>query len=686
MCCLALLSAIWLIAGQAASAPAEPVLPLAEKPGWVQTIAVSASTADTAAQRDGIVWLLSDIQIINKPGGHFYYSRNVQEVVDRVGLESASSISITFEPSLEKVFLVALSVQRDGAVIDHRQDARVDLFRSEDDLSRGILTGRKTFSILVPDVKVGDIVDYAIMRESDDMLNGLPFDIGLALNYVVPVERLRRRIVWPSDDPLSIKAYDSGARPAISQTGQNTVYEWDLQKPEPYPDDGNLPPESVGHGWVAVSSAAEWREIVRPLLPHYRTDWPLPEAFKNRLDEIAAKNVDAVERFTEVVRLVQDEIRYVSLSIGYGAILPRAPSEVITSGFGDCKDKAVLLATALRYLKIDATPALTDLDSGESIAALPPSVMAFDHVIVRVRLTGATLWIDATDYSQGGRGFGIEQAHYGYALPVEDGARELEKMAPIYAMLPTQLTEEHYSLPEGDVGALTLKVLTTYGQTDADWFRRKAANDSVDTLAKRYQDYYAAKFDGLVSTAQIKISDNRDANIITVEENYAVPDFDRVNGETIKDFPIKGILNLDTLPEIKAIGRSVPAYIGKPFAIRHVVTINHVKGDYAHPDVPENKDQPFSLQAGSNVSDGVFRLGWTFRSDGGVIPPSGITDYLKARDAIMGATDRLYDFRHQAVAVDDTGKPTSKNLFLTVMIAALGVLAAVFVARRTQPR
>src|SRR5690606_21899698 len=118
------------------------------------------------------------------------------------------------------------------------------------------------------------------------------------------------------------------------------------------------------------------------------------------------------------LRLVQDELRYVSLSVGAGGYWARKPQEVIASGFGDCKDKALLLAVILKRLGIEAAVALTDVDAGPALPEEVPMLGAFDHAIVRIRHDGASHWVDPTASHQGGGFSTAAPPPFAWALPL----------------------------------------------------------------------------------------------------------------------------------------------------------------------------------------------------------------------------------------------------------------------------
>ena len=72
------------------------------------------------------------------------------------------------------------------------------------------------------------------------------------------------------------------------------------------------------------------------------------------------------------------------MELGDGWYLPAPPSTVLARGWGDCKDKAVLLSRLLETAGVKAYPALIDYGASTSFDPDFPRLSAFDHAIVAV--------------------------------------------------------------------------------------------------------------------------------------------------------------------------------------------------------------------------------------------------------------------------------------------------------------
>ena len=88
-------------------------------------------------------------------------------------------------------------------------------------------------------------------------------------------------------------------------------------------------------------------------------------------------------KFDKLFHYVAQEIRYQQdYENTIAGVRPHSCPVVLERGYGDCKDKAVVLIALLRTLGIDAWPALVNTDWHDGIGTWLPSPGAFNHVIV----------------------------------------------------------------------------------------------------------------------------------------------------------------------------------------------------------------------------------------------------------------------------------------------------------------
>ncbi|HEY6348469.1 MAG TPA: DUF3857 and transglutaminase domain-containing protein [Candidatus Angelobacter sp.] len=159
-----------------------------------------------------------------------------------------------------------------------------------------------------------------------------------------------------------------------------------------------------------------------------------------KVEELTAHAPAPLDKLRVLAAFVQHDVRYVAVEIGVGGYQPHSAGSVLTNHYGDCKDKATLLATMLRETGIDSYYVLTHTERGV-IAPDFPSALNFNHVILAIRLPqdannddfaatwnhpslGRLLFFDPTDeYTPLGSLPNVEQANRG--LLVTDHGGEL---------------------------------------------------------------------------------------------------------------------------------------------------------------------------------------------------------------------------------------------------------------------
>jgi len=134
-----------------------------------------------------------------------------------------------------------------------------------------------------------------------------------------------------------------------------------------------------------------------------------------------------------IARFVADEVRYVGLELGVHGLKPYVPSDVYRRGFGDCKDKSLLMVTLLAEAGIEAKMVTVSTFPRGRPSLSPISQALFDHAIVY--LPEEDLYFDPT-----ARWVGLG------ALPWQDqGAKALviDEEAPRSVTLPESSAKDN---------------------------------------------------------------------------------------------------------------------------------------------------------------------------------------------------------------------------------------------------
>ncbi|MEP6835081.1 MAG: DUF3857 domain-containing protein [Gemmatimonas sp.] len=160
---------------------------------------------------------------------------------------------------------------------------------------------------------------------------------------------------------------------------------------EPFLSDSNGVIQSI-----VVSAPSTWADLALWYHGLSKDRYALAPDIARRVDSIvaASKARTRLDTIKALHRWVAQDVRYVSVSLGIGGYQPRTPEQVLSTGFGDCKDKATLFVAAARKYGIQANTVLLSSVGRTDRAA--PSMFQFDHAIAAVREGNAWTFTDLT--------------------------------------------------------------------------------------------------------------------------------------------------------------------------------------------------------------------------------------------------------------------------------------------------
>ncbi len=247
---------------------------------------------------------------------------------------------------------------------------------------------RKVVRASVSGVEAGTIVDYSYTTE--ELKPFLPGDFmeWWGVSTGLSVRRSRYIVDVPAGFTPRIREENLNfARKETTANGRH-VYMWataDLPKikPEEYAADSNGVYMSV-----AIASPTTWSQIGAWYANNARSRYVLTPAVEAKISESVkgAKSLD--DSIRAVHRWVAQDIRYVSIALGLGGYQPRTPAEVVSTGYGDCKDKATLFIAALEKFGVPAYPVI--LNSEGSVRRELASIEQLDHAVAAYKRPGRT--------------------------------------------------------------------------------------------------------------------------------------------------------------------------------------------------------------------------------------------------------------------------------------------------------
>lgn len=544
------------------------------EPAYVQRADIATTWPAGVAKADDSRWRywLYDVQRDHRGGHELTYVDAAFEVRAASLLGEAGRVQIGFFPDFQKLTIHRVEIRRDGKWTSRLDPARVSLARREGQFEQDLANGAVTALLVLDDVRVGDVIRFAYSYDGGNpMLAGQDTD-WFHVTDRNPVLDLRSRALYAPGTRLATHLERTTQRPTIENRADAVEVKYRANGAAATVDAGDYPRWYETFPAFQVGPERRWADVVTWALPLYPdVTGPLPADLEARIAQWR-KIPDPATRLTAALRVVQDEVRYFGIEMGETTHRPHPPSETWTRRFGDCKDKAYLLATVLKRLDIAAAPALVSTGNGKALANYLPGADAFDHVIVRARLGDATVWVDPTMSQQGGDPRRFDMSDLGVALPIESGIVALEPITtPANVENGVESVERYEADANGD--ALTFTVDTTYRGASADGARQGLVNERAEDLSRRYLEYYGKRYRRITADGLPRVEDDRTANVVRVHERYRIasPFEDGGSGVRTLDGFAEAMSDPTALP--KTMDHDGPLRVGRPGRFRHEVHV-----------------------------------------------------------------------------------------------------------------
>lgn len=392
-----LLIVLFVCIAAASSAWAGETLEQGPPPAWVRPIEVVSPIAgdddDVAAFRVELM----DQQVRLEGGVNQTYVRTQWRVLSPQALPMLGSVVIPWNPANQTVSIHGLRIFRGDRVIDALEDREFTILRREQNLEAAMLNGVLTATLQLDDLRVGDVLELEATTRSENAVLGRHAEILATANLPAPISHYHLRASWPRGEHFRIRATDGWDTPAVRRSGGDDGIEIVLKDLEPLlvPDDA---PTRFHHvRQLEVTDYGAWSDVADVFLPLYAraSELEAGSPIYARAAEIREATDDPRARAEAALRLVQDEVRYLALSMGDGGLVPASADETWRRRLGDCKGKTALLLALLKELQIPARAVLV-ATRDDALERRLPLVGVFDHVMVEAVIDGRSYWLDGT--------------------------------------------------------------------------------------------------------------------------------------------------------------------------------------------------------------------------------------------------------------------------------------------------
>lgn len=436
-------------------------------------------------------------------------------------VKDGSTISVSLDPEYDTVTFHHIRLIRDGQVKDLLDLAKFDFYRIETERNRMIYNGTMEMAYHVPDVRIGDRLDFAYTHSGKNPAFLSNFQATFKHQYGADVEKIHGSLLIDKDLPVYYTSLSGAEPPRITDEGEFARYSWTIEPAPKKIVDDNIPWSHIPRPKTQFSTYSDWSDVGELFAEHYRPNAPTKD-IADIISEIQVNADTKAKRLRAALGFVQREIRYLGIELGVGGYVPRAPETVLARRFGDCKDMTLLLITLLDGLDIHAVPVLVDTDYRNGITNFQPSPTVFNHVIVMADLDGKTYFLDPTRGEQLGDLDHLQQADFGKGVVVApDSPGIVQVIAPKPKFFRSVVDIFDMRPNPGD---LEFTHSATYHMETADSYWTWIRNNPIDEINKSYLDRFQQRYPTLEQNEPIEIEVDPETATVKLTAHYTIRD------------------------------------------------------------------------------------------------------------------------------------------------------------------
>lgn len=193
----------------------------------------------------------------------------------------------------------------------------------------------------------------------------------------------RYKAVWIHHD--SVSPQEDGNNQLHWDLADVSAVEQEPEMPAPQSIEGRMVVNYLPPPGLSGNSINSWQDIGK-WYTSLTTDRRLAsQEIRQKVLDLTGGSKDTLSKLQALADFAQKEIRYVAIEIGIGGYQPHPADSVYANRYGDCKDKATLLAAMLHEIGIDSFYVLVNTRRGV-IAPDDPPGLNFNHVILAIPL------------------------------------------------------------------------------------------------------------------------------------------------------------------------------------------------------------------------------------------------------------------------------------------------------------
>jgi transglutaminase-like putative cysteine protease len=407
-------------------------------PDWLRE-QVTASVPAHDDKTNAVV-LYDELVVTVAPTGKIkYLTRRALRILRPDG-EGWGTVRVNFDQQTQITKLHAWSIPADGKPFEvkEKQAIETSLYGVE---NGELLSDTRTRVLKIPAATPGSVIGYEYEQEDYPYLLLTDWDF----QENIPVRASRYTLNLPAGWSFQVNWLNHAVvEPTSVAPGQ---WQWSVTDLKPIRDERNMPPWQKIAGRMSLAlikpgdtgkKALTWADVGAWHSELTRGRQDANAQMRQKVAELISTKTTPLSKMNALAGFVQTDIRYVAIELGIGGYQPHAAADVFQHRYGDCKDKATLLASLLREIGIQSYYVFINTVRGAVDVNTPPN-LAFNHAILAIALPedvddpsllavmrhptlGRLLFFDPTNpFTPLGRIDGGLQANYGLLVAAQSG-------------------------------------------------------------------------------------------------------------------------------------------------------------------------------------------------------------------------------------------------------------------------
>jgi hypothetical protein len=365
-----------------------------------------------------------------------------------------------------------------------------------------------------------------------------------------PIKIFRTRLMFPDNLELRSMNLNTDISPSVDHEDNKVIYRWEIKGKEAEVAEKNMPHWAEVFQSVTFSSLKSWAQLADLFWNLYSKNIIISPDMKTKVEKIT-KNRDSLKgKIQSIIEYIQDEYRYLSMSIESHHYEPHPSNEVFINKYGDCKDQTVLAIAMLGEIGVKAFPALFSYTFDPDFQKRLPMPSYFNHVILCIEHEGKKYYTDPQR-----KGFYFDETSYdlsgGYVLLLNGEGGLLERIPP--AKPESYINSSEYRVEINEDGSALFDGSITFPRIRSIQTRSAYLNNTEEGRKKMLSSLDASlSSGGIILSSTLNNIDDPYKNI-TIDIRYRRTDFVKV----ANDLMMFGIGKLNT-PALASTERRYP--------------------------------------------------------------------------------------------------------------------------------